>query len=70
MGMWKLGIAALFIATLGSGAPVTLSLDEPPPREQLDGALPLEQRCGNYACEPPETCQTCPSDCGDCCGNP
>jgi hypothetical protein len=25
--------------------------------------------CGNAACDPWETCSTCPSDCGSCCGN-
>lgn len=62
VGMWKLAMGAFVVVALTSGPRATLSLDSPDPE-------PLEQRCGNYACEPPETCQTCPSDCGDCCGN-
>lgn len=25
--------------------------------------------CGDYKCEAPEDCKTCPQDCGKCCGN-
>ncbi|CAN5581947.1 hypothetical protein BH09MYX1_BH09MYX1_48200 [soil metagenome] len=25
--------------------------------------------CGDYKCDPPEDCKSCPQDCGSCCGN-
>lgn len=44
-------------------APAPLTVDE----EAWLAALGSE--CGNGSCEPPEDCNSCPSDCGDCCGN-
>jgi hypothetical protein len=32
-------------------------------------AVPLDARCGDGKCQPPEDCKTCPQDCGGCCGN-
>ena len=32
-------------------------------------AEPLQASCGDGRCSPPEDCQTCEADCGDCCGD-
>ena len=33
------------------------------------GEIPATATCGDSRCEPPEDCNTCPSDCGSCCGD-
>jgi hypothetical protein len=41
----------------------------PAPAPSAGEALPLDAKCGDGKCQPPEDCKTCPQDCGSCCGN-
>lgn len=64
-------IATFFAAALAFGfgmsqAPAAASPAAPivaPAADELQGS------CGDYQCQPPEDCHSCPQDCGDCCGN-
>ncbi len=71
-----LAAAALALALIaGCAGPVepaeTVSAPDPAPLTADEGAwlAALASECGNGSCEPPEDCNSCPSDCGDCCGN-
>lgn len=60
----------LLIVILGIGCGLICSLlaQEEPPQEQPEASTPtpssLELLCGNEVCEPEETWENCPQDCG------
>ena len=57
----SIGIAAAIALTIGAA---TRSRADDPAAPLQGGAV-----CGDGRCSPPEDCDTCARDCGDCCGD-
>ena len=63
---------SMFATILAAALALGFGMSQPPaapapsitPAEELQGGT-----CGDYRCQPPEDCRSCPQDCGDCCGN-
>ncbi len=68
--MFRLGmLATILVAALALGFGMSQAPDAPAP-QVAPAADPLQGgSCGDYRCQPPEDCRSCPQDCGDCCGN-
>jgi len=63
-------VVALFVSVLGFGFGMTQASDlAPTPGIALEADELQGGSCGDGRCQPPEDCNTCPSDCGTCCGN-
>lgn len=64
--MFRLGmLATILAAALALGFGMSQA-----PAPSIAPADPLQGgSCGDYRCQPPEDCRSCPQDCGDCCGN-
>jgi hypothetical protein len=67
-------LSAVILVTAGfaTTARASSSTFAPPARATFSANAagdPVDARCGDYRCDPPEDCHTCPGDCGSCCGN-
>ncbi|MFK7989701.1 MAG: hypothetical protein AB8I08_27025 [Sandaracinaceae bacterium] len=62
---------ALAVSLLAFATGTQLDVAQPLPVAPVarTDASPQQASCGDGRCQPPEDCDTCPSDCGSCCGD-